>query len=440
MLNFLFIIAKLTQSLTITVSILILLKEKICFNKKFVSLLSGVIVSFFITFLIRDWDIVLKTFIIFMLILLYYLLIVKIYKTSSILGITTSLLVFTISGIHEGLILLYTTNFCNCDYNIVSSINLPRIIVVLTICLLNLFIIHIINIILIKKISKDFLESAAINLLFLLAIVTILFWPQLLYLTENQFKTAFVFSSISFIELALISMVSIQKFLIHSIQIKTAADLKSEKIYNQTLKSAVDTIRGFKHDYNNIINTLNGYIILNDMEGLKNYFNEGVLKDTYKLKSLEHLSFDLINDSGIYNLIASKYFECNTKNITMTLDITSDIKSLNIPNFELSRILGILLDNAIEASLELEPKDRKIVFRLYRNYNLNLSKIVIENTFNNNKDINTENVFLKDFSTKKNPSGFGLYEVKKIIKSFDNISIETDIKNNKFKQTLIIQD
>lgn len=440
MITFLFTLAKFTQALSITVSILVFLKEEICFNKKSLLLFAFSSVSLLITNLIRIFNILPRTIIILILIFGYSYVIKKLYKTCNILAITISLLIFTVFGILEGLMLLYITNFYNCEYNITSSINLPRVIIVLTISLLYLLLSYSVNCLTMKKITKDSITDADTNLLFSLSFITILFWPQLLYLTKHQYTTAFTLSFISFVELALITFMSMQKFIIHFNQKKTAEDLKSEKIYNQTLKSAVDTIRGFKHDYNNIVNTLNGYILLDDMEGLKNYFNNGVLKDTYKLKSLEHLSFELINDSGIYNLIASKFFECNSKNINMTLDITSDVKSLNISKFELSRMLGILLDNAIEAVSDLKEEDRKIIFRLYKNFNSNVAKISIENNFMNDKNITKEQVFQKNFSTKKNPSGFGLYEVKKIVDSFDNVNIETSIKNNKFKQTLIIQN
>ena len=440
MITFLFTLAKFTQALSITVSILVFLKEEICFNKKSLLLFAFSSVSLLITNLIRIFNILPRTIIILILIFGYSYVIKKLYKTCNILAITISLLIFTVFGILEGLMLLYTTNFYNCEYNITSSINLPRVIIVLTISLLYLLLSYSVNCLTMKKITKDSITDADTNLLFSLSFITILFWPQLLYLTKHQYTTAFTLSFISFVELALITFMSMQKFIIHFNQKKTAEDLKSEKIYNQTLKSAVDTIRGFKHDYNNIVNTLNGYILLDDMEGLKNYFNNGVLKDTYKLKSLEHLSFELINDSGIYNLIASKFFECNSKNINMTLDITSDVKSLNISKFELSRMLGILLDNAIEAVSDLKEEDRKIIFRLYKNFHSNVAKISIENNFMNDKNITKEQVFQKNFSTKKNPSGFGLYEVKKIVDSFDNVNIETSIKNNKFKQTLIIQN
>lgn len=440
MLIFLFLIAKFLQALATTISILILIKQEISFNKKSILLLSGIQISLYLSVFIRNFDMFPKIIIISLLIYFYYILIKKLYKIPSLLSLTVSLLVFTFSGILEGLVLLYVTNLSNCEYSIIGSINIPRIIIILTISLFHLLVNFFINNLLMKKISNENITNANTNLLFSLSLITLLFWPQLLYLTENQYTTAFTLGFISFIELALITFMSIQKFKIHTVQLETAKDLKSEKIYNQTLKSAVDTIRGFKHDYNNIINTLNGYIILNDMEGLKNYFNKGVLKDTYKLKSLEYLSFDLINDSGIYNLIASKYFECNSKNINVSLDITSDVKSLNIPKFELSRILGILLDNAIEATSELDDSERKITLRLYKNYNSNVSKFVIENTFDNKKNIDEQKVFEKNFSTKKNPSGFGLYEVKKIVDSYENTRIETSIKNNKFKQTLIIQN
>ena len=66
---------------------------------------------------------------------------------------------------------------------------------------------------------------------------------------------------------------------------QTSQDLETEKLYNKTLSHLHDNIRCFKHDFNNIVQALGGYIALNDMAGLKEYYNNYIANDNENLKS-----------------------------------------------------------------------------------------------------------------------------------------------------------
>ena len=92
----------------------------------------------------------------------------------------------------------------------------------------------------------------------------------------------------------------------------------------------------------------------------------------------------------------------------------------------ITRVLGILLNNAIEASKECDDKIINVIFRK----NGNRNEIVIENTYKN-KYIDIDRIFEKNYSTKKGNSGIGLWEVKKILKKHKNLNLYTS-KNNKF--------
>ena len=88
------------------------------------------------------------------------------------------------------------------------------------------------------------------------------------------------------------------------------------------------------------------------------------------------------------------------------------------------------MDNAIEAASECEEKIIQVSFRKEENRNRIL--MIIENTYSN-KDIDTERIFEKDFSTKskKTNSGLGLWEVRQILKKNNNLNLFTT-KNEEF--------
>lgn len=92
---------------------------------------------------------------------------------------------------------------------------------------------------------------------------------------------------------------------------QTTKDLETEKIYNQTLTLLHDNIRCFKHDFDNIVQILGGYIDLGDMEGLKNYY-KSLLEDCKLTNNLNVLNPQTINNPSIYSLLNNKYYTKNS--------------------------------------------------------------------------------------------------------------------------------
>ena len=209
--------------------------------------------------------------------------------------------------------------------------------------------------------------------------------------------------------------------------ILTTQKLESAEEYNHTLRVLHDNVRGFKHDFDNIVTTIGGFIRTDDMEGLKNYYEE-LEDDCQRVNNLYVLNPEIVNNDGIYNLLTKKYHEADSKDIKVTITFLLDLSTLNMKIYEFARILGILLDNAIEASSECEEKIINIDFR---NDSKNSRQIIkIENTYKN-KDIDTDKIFEKGVSGKENHTGLGLWEVRKLIKKNNNINLFTS-KNEKF--------
>lgn len=118
------------------------------------------------------------------------------------------------------------------------------------------------------------------------------------------------------------------------------------------------------------------------------------------------------------------------------------ISSLKISPYALSRILGILLDNAIEAA-SASP-EKKINFEIVPapGYNSLRQKslIIIENSYTN-KDIDLDKIREKGFTSKctdSNSHGLGLWEVNKILRRHKNLNLYTSKNNDYFRQTLEI--
>lgn len=213
---------------------------------------------------------------------------------------------------------------------------------------------------------------------------------------------------------------------------KTQEDLENEILYNKTLSLLHDNIRGFKHDFNNIVQAIGGYVALNDMDGLRDYY-KNLLNDCKLTNNLDLLNPETINNPSIYSLLTNKYFIASSKNIKMTFSIFTDLSNINFNMYELSRILGILLDNAIEAAEETEEKFVDIEF-----VSDNKKQLFIIRNSCKDSNISTTKIFEKGYSTKERNSGIGLWKVHKILSKNTNLDLFTTVENNIFSQQLEI--
>lgn len=214
----------------------------------------------------------------------------------------------------------------------------------------------------------------------------------------------------------------------------TELDLEQSQQYNKTLTILHDNIRCFKHDYNNMITTLGGYVLSEDMEGLKKYYNE-LLNDCSRVKSLSALSPEVINNPAIYSLLTNKYHQAAELGINMNIESFIDFHKINMKVYEFTKILGILLDNAIEAAKECQEKTINIIIR--NDFKINRQLLIVENTYNN-KNVDTEKIYEKGFTSKPNNTGLGLWETRQILKRNNNLNLFTSKNTNFFKQQLEI--
>ena len=217
-----------------------------------------------------------------------------------------------------------------------------------------------------------------------------------------------------------------------------SAKLEQQKKYILSLEENNNEIRKFKHDFNNIILGLDGYINNDDFdkEKLKKYFNSTIMNfnNNIELNNIVIAKLNSIKVSSLKSLITNKVLVAQNNNIDVDINIEGEIHDFYTDEMQLSRILGILLDNAIEASLEV-PDDKKIEMNI-----IQIDKttdIQISNTFNNTgtpiTDFNKEG-----FSTKGTNRGLGLSSAREIANKL-NMLLNTEIDGNSFIQNLSIE-
>lgn len=317
------------------------------------------------------------------------------------------------------------------------SANIPiyRLVILLSIYLM-LFIIYSlikhfhININIFDAINKRNKRILIINLI--LAIIAI-FTQFFLIIIYNDSLPSFIviLSTISLLAYFIISIYSLSRTM--KLEVATTS-LEEATLYNKTLQILQDNTRAFKHDFGNIVQGIGGYINTNDMDSLRKYYSQ-LLEDCQRVNNLTTLSPEVINNPAVYNVLANKYHKADEKGIKINLESFLDLNELHIKIYEFTRILGILMDNAIEATSECENKTINVYLK--KDSHRKMQLLIIENTYKD-KQLDTEKIYEKGFSTKKGNSGLGLWEIRQILKKNDNLNLYTTKNQEFFKQQLEI--
>lgn len=241
-----------------------------------------------------------------------------------------------------------------------------------------------------------------------------------------------IYNDVSLIVLMLTSIFLINSNIVNKYRLnKELAYIENLEKDNSVLTKENDKIRIFKHDFNNIIQAMNGYIQTEDIPALKTYVKK-MIKDVNDTDEENLGNKYFLNNKAMANLLSRKYKKAKSENVNIKFEIMFELSLLNKYEYEFIRILGIFLDNAIEAVREEEDKDIEVLFLRDGEF----KTIIIENSCTKNVDINK--IYTKDFSTKKGNTGLGLWEVKNIVEKNSNFSLSTTCENNRFKHKLVI--
>ncbi|WP_242366056.1 sensor histidine kinase [Enterococcus faecalis] len=208
-------------------------------------------------------------------------------------------------------------------------------------------------------------------------------------------------------------------------------------IYLNKLEENYNDMRDFRHDYKNILLTIEIYLKNLDIENLKTYFYQEIMptsyamdKNVYNLSSLSNLKI-----IPLKSLITSKLMLAQHLNIKINVEINQEIDELNVDIISLLRAIGIILDNAVEASGTI--KNGVIYFLIVSD-----EKEIEFTTINSCTKTLPPLYQLKKqgFSTKGDRRGLGLKNLDQIVKKNKEFSLDTQINAGEFTQTLLIRN
>ncbi|RIL71504.1 GHKL domain-containing protein, partial [Staphylococcus devriesei] len=205
--------------------------------------------------------------------------------------------------------------------------------------------------------------------------------------------------------------------------------------YTLQIEAINNEMRKFRHDYVNILTTMSEYIRENDMDGLKKYFEDNIvpMKDNLQMNSIKINGTENLKVRAIKGLVTTKILQAQEKNIPISIEVPELVEHIEMNTIDLSRVIGIIIDNAIEASENLDDALIRIAFI---NTEASVMFIVINKC---EKDMpRIHELFQERFSTKGENRGLGLSTLKEITDSTENVLLDTTIENEYFVQKVEI--
>ncbi|OHO66817.1 histidine kinase [Staphylococcus sp. HMSC036D05] len=293
---------------------------------------------------------------------------------------------------------------------------------------------------LINRIKKSYLYTNKIYISIISIFLVITFFILFIF-TRNEdldFQTfrLYTYLYVGIVLVILIILIILSYTVLREMKYKRNLD-EIETYYEYTLR--IETInnemRKFRHDYVNILSTLSEFIREDDMQGLKKYFNEQIvpLKDNMKTRSIKLNGIENLKVREIKGLITTKFLQAQEKEIPISIEVPDEIDNINMNTIELSRITGIILDNAIEASEALEDPLIRIAFI---DNEESVTFIVMNKCSDNTPKIHE--LFEEGFSTKGDNRGLGLSTLKELTDENENVLLDTVIENGYFVQKVEI--
>ncbi|QPC47884.1 GHKL domain-containing protein [Mangrovibacillus cuniculi] len=211
-----------------------------------------------------------------------------------------------------------------------------------------------------------------------------------------------------FVLIVVLSFLFLQRWYQRTVESEVAA---TEDTYQSEIKGLIASVYSVRHDFSNHVQVLHGLLKIGRYEQALEY----ATSLSSEVKSIDSLQLD-VQHPGLSVLLQTKKLSAQNYQVDMQLNV-SDSKFEGIKTIDLIKILSNLIDNAMEATLELPEDNRCVRISCYSKEEKYFFSVM--NTGSKIKD--TTRIFIQGFSTKERKGkerGQGLFIVKEIVHQY----------------------
>lgn len=206
--------------------------------------------------------------------------------------------------------------------------------------------------------------------------------------------------------------------------------------YTESLEYIYTDMRKVRHDFTNVLSSMVGFLDSRDMDGLIAYFSRDVVSFSSQVNQI-NLNLGLlgnIEQSEIKGLLALKVLKAEELGVEVKLDITERVIFKDVKTLDLCRVIGILMDNAIEAAIASETPSISVGL-----LNKSHGQIIVINNSHSEEIASIAKLFEKGYSTKGEGRGFGLSNIREIVNRYQKWSLDTEFSDVMFTQVIELE-
>ena len=206
--------------------------------------------------------------------------------------------------------------------------------------------------------------------------------------------------------------------------------------YVEKLEFLHDELASFRHDYTNLLLSLEEAIQQQDLAQVKQIYSQTIAPtvSVMNLQQLELTKLARIELLELKSMLSVKVLAAQRQSITVNLDIPNPISTFSMPSDHLLRIFSVLVDNALEASAKSKAKTLQIAL-----FEIEQTQYIIVQNSIDREVRELLSIFEKSVSSKGEKRGIGLYSVRRLLNKHPHLTLKTQYDDAMFTQELIIQ-
>ena len=290
-----------------------------------------------------------------------------------------------------------------------------------------------------RKVRKYIFKISNVNIqnkncyIFIIILLSVLLFSTSVYICMFKYNFGVIL-------IALFIMITVYTIIVISTINEFNQKNKIQSEYDILLKNLneyenlLDLQRVSNHENKNQLLVIKGMV--DKGEGNTSEYINSIIDTQYKDNDAIIYKTNRIPSGGLRGLIYYKILTMKEKKIISNLDVDRSLNELNFDNIpiktnqELCKIVGVFLDNAIQAVSELKKKEIDIYLK-YEN-----DELYIKVSNNYSGVIELDKIDSSGYTTKGKGHGYGLSLVKSIIRENDCFKNDREIHGKMFSQII----
>lgn len=201
---------------------------------------------------------------------------------------------------------------------------------------------------------------------------------------------------------------------------------RQQLYYMENLEKVIFKLKSERHDFNHRLGVIYGLVEQREFDKLADY-TQKLVKNSEGFQNIVNIPYSMIRAILNYKLSAAR--EEGIK-VSLNIDIPP---GLELNEFDITIILGNLLDNALKACRELSGEERYIELDL--GYKPDYLVVKVKNPMVGKVDLEKKRIRVG--SSQEGKHGFGLNNIENLVKKHDGF-MKIEQKNNSFKVNIAL--